>query len=137
MNELLRDRILRRLDGLPDERLYQVLDYIEYLDSKYAARQAPPPNILSRSADWVEDQLRASRMSATAVAETMGLLSRAMNVLNGVAAAGKSVASDIVSVAKAAAPGGQDAQATPDSPASPPQPQPPGTQPKPHGDARP
>src|ERR687892_640044 len=41
MNEFLRDRILRKLDGLSDERLYQVLDYVEFLQSKYAERQAP------------------------------------------------------------------------------------------------
>ena len=43
--------------------------------------------------------MRAGRLSATAIAETMGLMSRAMGVLSGVAAAGKSVASDIVTAA--------------------------------------
>ena len=45
----------------------------------------------------VEDKLRAGRVSASAISETMGLLNRAANVLSGVAAAGKSVASDLVS----------------------------------------
>jgi hypothetical protein len=43
--------------------------------------------------------MRAGRVSASTVAETMGLMSKAMNVLSGVAAAGKSVASDVVSAA--------------------------------------
>ena len=38
MNDLLRQRILRALDRLDDERAYQALDYIEFLSSKYAAR---------------------------------------------------------------------------------------------------
>ncbi|HKG93703.1 MAG TPA: hypothetical protein VKA84_17480 [Gemmatimonadaceae bacterium] len=97
MNELLRDRILRKLEGLPDERLYQVLDYVEFLDSKYAARQNPPGNVFQRFAEGVEDKLRAGRVSAATISETMNLMNRAMNVLSGVAAAGKSVASDIVS----------------------------------------
>ena len=34
MNQFLRDRILRKLDTLSDERAYQVLDYVEFLESK-------------------------------------------------------------------------------------------------------
>ena len=99
MNEFLRDRILRKLEGLPEERLYQVLDYVEFLDSKYAARQNPPTNVFQRFAEGVEDKLRAGRVSASTITETMNLMNRAMNVLSGVAAAGKSVANDIASAA--------------------------------------
>ena len=99
MHDVLRDRILRRLEALPEERLYQVLDYIEFMESKYAARQAPPPNVLQRFAEGVEDTLRAGNLSASTVAEAMGFMSKAMNVLGGVAAAGASVASDIVGTA--------------------------------------
>ena len=38
MNEHLRDRILRKLETLSDERGYQVLDYVEFLESRYAER---------------------------------------------------------------------------------------------------
>lgn len=99
MNETLRDRILRKLDTLPDERGYQFLDYIEFLESRYAQRTAQTPNVLQRFAEGVEDSLRAGRVSATGIAETMGLLNKAMGVLQGVAAAGKSVASDVMEVA--------------------------------------
>ena len=99
MNQPLRDRIARRLESLSDERLYQVLDYVEFLESKYAVRQAPPANVFTRFAETVEDRLRAGRVSATTIAETMTLMNRAMGVLNGVAAAGKSVANDIVGAA--------------------------------------
>ena len=96
MNELLRERIDRQLDTLNDERLYQVLDYLEFLSSKYAERQTPPPNVFQRFAETVEDSLRAGRVSTAAIAETMNLMNRAMGVLSGVAAAGKSVATDLV-----------------------------------------
>lgn len=99
MHEILRDRILRRLEALPEARLYQVLDYVEFLESKYAERQAPAPNVLQRFAEGVEDTLRAGNLSAATVSEAMGFMSRAMGVLSGVAAAGKSVASDIVGTA--------------------------------------
>lgn len=96
MNELLRERIDRQLDALTDERLYQVLDYVEFLSSRYAERQNPLPNAFQRFAEGVEDRLRAGRISTATIAETMNLLNRAMGVLGGVAAAGKSVATDLV-----------------------------------------
>ena len=102
MNEHLKERILRRVETLPDEKGYQVLDYVEYLESKYAQRQTPTGNAFTRFSEAVEDRLRAGKVSAAAIAETMGLLNRAANILNGAVAAGKSVASDIVSVAQTA-----------------------------------
>jgi hypothetical protein len=102
MNASLRDRILRRVETLSDERGYQVLDYVEFLESKYAEHQAASPNIFQRFAEGVEDTLRAGKVSTAAVAETMSLLNKAMGVLGGVAAAGKSMATDIASAATAA-----------------------------------
>jgi hypothetical protein len=111
MNEHLRDRVLRKLETLSDERGYQVLDYVEFLESKYAERPAPQASgIFARFSEAVEDRLRAGKVSATAIAETMGLMNRAMNVLNGVAtgvaAASRSVASDLAT-AKASRTSGQ------------------------------
>jgi hypothetical protein len=99
MNQFLRDRILRKLDTLTDERAYQVLDYVEFLESKYAERQNPSANVFQRFAETVEDKLRAGRVSAATISETMSLMNKAMGVLSGVAAAGKSVANDIVGAA--------------------------------------
>jgi hypothetical protein len=98
VNPLLRDRVVRALETMNDERAYEVLDYIEFLESKYAVRPALATTF-QRFAEGIEDTLRAGRVPATAVAETMSLLNRAVGVLNGVAAAGKSVASDIVQAA--------------------------------------
>ena len=103
MNEMLRDRIVRKLETLSDERGYQVLDFVEYLESKYAERQSPQANVLTQFAEAVEDKLRAGRVSTQTIAQAMGFMNRAMTVLNGVAAAGKSVASDIVGATSTAA----------------------------------
>jgi hypothetical protein len=99
MNVYLRDKLLQKLDSLSDERGYQVLDYVDFLESKYAERATVTAtgNPLSRFADAVEERLRAGKVSATAVAETMGLMNKAMGVLSGAAAAGKSVATDLMS----------------------------------------
>jgi hypothetical protein len=98
MNVYLRDKLLQKLDSLSDERGYQVLDYVDFLESKYAERAsaAAAGNPLTRFADAVEEKLRAGKVSATAVAETMGLMNKAMGVLSGAAAAGKSVANDLM-----------------------------------------
>lgn len=116
MHDVLKDRILRRLETMPEERQYQVLDYIEFLESKYAQRQAPGPNVFQRFAEGVEDTLRAGNVSATTVAEAVGFLGKAMGVLNGVAAAGKSVASDLVTPPKREAPKEPPRAAPPEPP---------------------
>lgn len=102
MNEFLHDRIMRKLSTLSDERLYQVLDYVEFLESRYAERPAPGTNVFQRFAETVEDRMRTGRVSAQTLTETMGLMNRAMSVLNGVAAAGASVAKDVRNVYDAA-----------------------------------
>jgi len=96
MNEHLRERIMRKLDTLSDERGYQILDYVEFLESRYAERQASGATAFTRFTEAVEDRLRAGKVSATTIAEAMNLMNRAAGVLNGALAAGRSVANDIV-----------------------------------------
>jgi hypothetical protein len=95
VHDSLRQRIISKLETLPDERVYQILDYIDFLESKYATRprEASP---LQRIAEGVEDTLRAGRVSATAVAGTMSVVNKAVGVLSDVATAGKSVATEVV-----------------------------------------
>ena len=82
MNEHLRDRILRKLETLSDERGYQVLDYAEFLESRYAERESPNANTFTRFTEAIEDKLRAGKVSASAIAETVGFMNRAASVLN-------------------------------------------------------
>jgi hypothetical protein len=98
MNEHLRQRIQRRLEALTDDRGYQILDYIEFLETKYAERSAPSSNSFTKFTDAVEDRLRAGRVSATAIAETVGLMNKAASVLNGAMQATKSMANELASV---------------------------------------
>jgi hypothetical protein len=117
----LRERILRQLDQLSDDKAYHVLDYAEFLSSRYAEKSAPSANIFTKFTEGVEDTMRAGRVSTTAIAETMGLLNKAMGVLNGVAAAGKSVASEIASAATGTAkPGSEGSPPPADGAGSPP-----------------
>ena len=102
MNDILRERLLRKLDLMPDDKLDQVLDFIEFLDSKYAPRNAPAPNPLTRFAEGVESTLRAGKVSASAISGTMSIMNKAVGAINEVAAAGKSVATGIMGAASSA-----------------------------------
>jgi hypothetical protein len=118
----LRERILRKLETLSNDRLYQVLDYVEFLESRYAERQPSAASVFQRFTEGLEDTMRAGRLSADTIAQTMSIMNRAMGVLSGVAAAGKSVASEVVNAASRPAPrppGPREAQ-TPSPPAEPP-----------------
>ena len=63
MYDVLRERILRHLDALPEERLYQVLDYIEFLSSKYAREPVRAPGTpFQRFGERLEDRMRGNRV---------------------------------------------------------------------------
>ena len=118
MNDLLKDRIMRRLEVLPEDRQYQVLDYIEFLESKYAQRQAPGPNVFQKFAEGVEDTLRAGRMSAGVIGGTMSVMNKAVGVVTNVANAGKSVATEIAGVVSSVTSPKPPTQAGPAGPAA-------------------
>jgi hypothetical protein len=88
MNEILRDRLLRKLDALSDEKAYQVLDYVEFLESKYAERPAGAPPF-QRVAETLEDTLRAGRLPVNIIRGTMDAVGKAGKLLEKVAAAGR------------------------------------------------
>jgi hypothetical protein len=104
MNEHLRDRILRKLETLSDERGYQVLDYVEFIESRYAEREVPSASTFTRFTEAIEDKLRAGRVSASAIAETVGFMNRAASVLNGALETGKNMANELVNQSRPSAP---------------------------------
>ena len=117
MNDHLRARIQRRLESLSDDRGYQILDYVEFLESKYAER-ANPNNFFSRLTDTVQDTMRAGKLPINAISGTVGLFDGASKVMKGVAAAAATVVDEAsrtareITTAKPAAPA--------DDPAAPP-----------------
>lgn len=88
MNDMLLERIRRRLETLPDEQAYQVLDYVEFLESKYAARAAGAP-AFQKVAETLEDTLRAGRVPLNIIRGTMDAVGTAGRFLEGLAAAGR------------------------------------------------
>lgn len=99
MNEQLKQRIIRRLDSLGDDRGYQILDYVEFLESKYAERVAPT-NIFARMTETVEDVMRAGKIPVKAISGTMGVMDSASKVMKGVAAAAQAVVDEAIDATK-------------------------------------
>jgi len=77
-----------------------VLDYVEFLESRYAERPAPNANTFTRFTEAIEDKLRAGKVSASAIAETVGFMNRAANVLNNALETGKNMASELVNTTR-------------------------------------
>ncbi len=96
MNENLRDTLVRKLEHLPDETARQLLDYIEFLESKYH-RSVRERTTFERFADNIEETLSATRLSKAAVKGTAQVLDAAGSVMRGVVAAGQAVVSEIQS----------------------------------------
>jgi hypothetical protein len=117
MEQHLRDRILRRIEALPDARAYQVLDYVEFLESKYAERSAPD-NLFTRLSEKVEDTMRAGKAPISAISGTVGFFDGAAKVMQGIASAAQSVVDETAKVARQAA-GSRTTSPAPDTPPAP------------------
>lgn len=99
MQAHVKERILRHLEALDDEQGYRVLDYIEFLESKYAGRSAPD-NIFTRITEKVEDTMRAGKLPVDAISGTVTFFDGASKVMRGLASAAQSVVDEAARVAK-------------------------------------
>ena len=94
MDDKLKATITQRLEELPDETARQLLDYIEFLESKYnrSTRDRSP---FERLADNVEGTLRATRIGEAAIKGTSSVFDAASSVVKGVADAGRVVVEEL------------------------------------------
>ncbi len=95
MHDVLRTRVLRKLESLPEDQVYQVLDYIEFLESKYAPDIKSDTTALQSFAEKLEDQLRRRTVSPASLREAFQLISAADKVLSNVANLGKEFIGDL------------------------------------------
>ncbi|MEO5511811.1 MAG: hypothetical protein ABIS27_14365 [Longimicrobiales bacterium] len=91
MHDVLQERILRKLEVLPEQQLYQVLDYIEFLEAKYAADLARTPDSLQRFAERLEDGMRVRSVAPKVISGTVGIIGSARKVMKTVTETAKSV----------------------------------------------
>lgn len=98
MHDVLRKRLMRTIESLPDQQIYQVLDYIEFLEAKYAQDEAVEASGLQKFAEGLEDKLRKKAVSPNTIREAFQFISAADRVLSGVRSAGKKVLTDLSQV---------------------------------------
>jgi len=99
MHDVLKQRLLRRIEGLPEDRVYQVLDFIEFLESKYANDIPVEASGLQRFAETLEDRLRKKAVSPATLREAFQLIAAADRVLSSVSSAGREILSDLNTLA--------------------------------------
>jgi len=95
MHDVLRQRLLRKIESLPDEQIYQVLDYIEFLESKYSNTGPIEASGLQKFAEGLEDKLRRRAVSPSTIREAFQLISAADRVLSGVSSAGRQILAEL------------------------------------------
>ena len=96
MHDALRNRLLRRIESLPDRQIYQVLDYIEFLEEKYGEREGEQePTGFQRFAERLEDSLRKRTVRPAVIREAFQLLAAADRGLSNVSAAGQKFLRDL------------------------------------------
>lgn len=90
MHEVLRQRLLRKIESLPEEQIYQVLDYIEFLEAKYGESSIEEDTTgLQRFAERLEDGLRRRTVRPGRLREAFQLIAAADRVLSDVTSAGR------------------------------------------------
>jgi hypothetical protein len=95
MHEAMRRRILRKLETLPEAQHYQVLDYIEFLESRYNRGVPDETTPLQKLAERLEDGLRKGSVNPANVREAFQLISSADKVLQSVSARGRQLLEDL------------------------------------------
>lgn len=89
MEDVTRKRILRKLEQLPEQQLYQILDFIEFLELKYAREANRAPDAFQQFAERLEDQMRVRSLAPKAMKGTMKVVSTAGKMIDGVRTFGK------------------------------------------------
>ena len=94
MNENLQSRIAGKLRNLPDEYGRQLLDYLEFLESKYN-RSRRAPSTVQRITENIEDRIGAVSISDVAAKGTAQVREAAGKLMEGLAAASRVVAEEL------------------------------------------
>jgi len=89
MHDVMRKRLMRKLEALPEEQLYQALDFIEFLEARYAAANAVEPDGLQRFAERLEDRMRVRSLAPRAMSGTMKVIGTAGRVWDNLAGVGQ------------------------------------------------
>ncbi len=96
MHDVLRARVMRKIESLPEAQVYAVLDYIDFLESKYAAADGKKrAGGLQRLAEGIEDGLRRRAFSPSNLREAFQVIAAADRALSGVTEAGRQILGEL------------------------------------------
>ena len=104
MHDTLRARLLRHIEALPEAQVYQALDFVEFLSSKYA-RDVRQPNAFERFTEVLEDMMRGQGLAFGTIKGALGVMGTAGRMMSGITEAGRAVVREVESVV---APRGED-----------------------------
>ena len=103
MHDLLRARLIRHIEALPEAQVYQALDYVEFLSSKYAREGLREPGVFQKFTDMLEDKMRGQGLAFGTIKGTLGVMGAAGRVVSGITEAGRTVIREVESVITPAA----------------------------------
>ena len=96
---------MRKLESLPEDRIYQVLDYIEFLESKYAPEGSESrAGGFQRLGEGIEDGLRKRAFNPSNLREAFQVIAAADKALSGVAKAGRKMFDELAEGVRGPAP---------------------------------
>jgi len=101
MNENLKAKLVAKLDTLPDDVGRQVLDYVEFLESKFN-RSRRAPSTVQRLAENIEDKIGSVKLADVAVKGGAQIMEAAGKLMEGLAAASRVVAEELEPASPAA-----------------------------------
>ena len=100
---------MRKIESLPEEQVYQVLDYIEFLDSKYGSpEQQKQAGGFQRLAEGLEDGLRNRSLDPSRLREAFQVFAAADRAMSGVAKAGRQLFEEIAGGGRVEVEGGEE-----------------------------
>lgn len=102
MSDILKQKLHNKIDAMPDDHARQLLDFVEFLESKYnrSQRKASP---FERLGETVESTLNAEKLRDAAGKGAADLAEAAGKIMGGLAAAARAAAEEFQAAAKKAA----------------------------------
>ena len=123
MHDVLRNRVMRKIESLPEEQVYQVLDYIEFLESRYAAGgKGKEAGGFQKLGEGIEDGLRKRSFNPSNLREAFQVIAAADRALSGVARAGRQLLGELAEGVKGGPPEARGPEEPPEEGPGPPPP---------------
>ncbi|HEV7587235.1 MAG TPA: DUF2281 domain-containing protein [Longimicrobium sp.] len=98
MHDLLRARLIRHIEALPEAQVYQALDYVEFLSSKYARESLREPGVFQKFSEMLEDKMRGQGLAFGTIKGALGVMGTAGRVVSGITEAGRTVIREVENV---------------------------------------